>query len=718
MKLIIVESPTKTHTIKEILGDEYTVLASKGHIRDLSTKGRGGLGIDLENDFKPTYVIQDDKREVVKELIKAKEQAEEVILATDPDREGEAISWHIAEVLKLPVKTTKRLEFHEVTESAIKKAIENPRTIDINLVASQETRRIIDRIIGFKLSTLLKSKIKSRSAGRVQSVTLRCIVEKEKEINKFVQEEYYTITGKFLNNKIEAILKGYKDETKEIKYVEKEIQESDENLDVSKVKIKSLQEANDIIKSIPEKVVVSSFDTKDIKREPKPPFTTSTMQQYAFSIFGFSTKKTQAIAQKLYEGIKVDGKFKGLVTYIRTDSVNLSEEFVEKAKNKIIDEFGKEYVGHEQTIKSKQKVQNAHEAIRPSDLSFTPAMAKKHLTKDEYSLYKLIYTRAVASLMAPKIEQVTTLSLNGNNYIFEAKSSQNKFDGYSKLYGEYETYSKDTSIPQFEIGQEITKDELKAIQHFTKAPSRYTEGRIVKLMEEKGIGRPSTYGSTISTLSDRKYITIEDGTIHPTEQGCKTVDELVEYFNTFMDIDYTAKLENDLDEVVAGGSSRSDLLNNFCHTFFPLYDYAKTHMTKLMDTQTGDMCPVCGKPLVIKQGKYGSFVACSGFPSCKYIVKDEPKQLQETGEFCPLCGSPLVVRKNRRGQEFIGCSSYPKCTYIKAEKKEQKVLQVIKQCPECGGDLVVRQGRGKKKFLGCTNYPRCKYNEPYDEKSE
>lgn len=713
MKLIIVESPTKTHTIKQILGDDYIVEASYGHIRDLATTGKGGLGVDIEKDFKPTYEISPNKFTVIKNLKDQMKKCDEVILATDPDREGEAISWHIAEVLGLDIKKTKRLEFHEVTKSAILKALENPRTIDLNLVASQETRRIIDRIIGFKLSTLLKSRIKSRSAGRVQSVTLRFIVDREREIQKFVKEEYWTIKGFFANYRVDAILKGYKDANKEIKYVEKEIQVSDENVDVSKVKIRNKEEVDKILASLPDNFIVQDFETKTVKTKSKPPFTTSTMQQASFAQFHFSTKKTASIAQKLYEGVNINGEFKGLITYMRTDSERLSKEFTESAKTFIETRYGSEYVGEEHLQKSKQNVQNAHEAIRPTDLTLTPDSIKEFLSKDEYSLYSLIYSRALASLMSARQDDVTTLTLNGNNYLFEAKSYKAKFDGYSRIYKNYETYQDDSNLPTFEIGQTIKKDEIKSEQHFTKPPVRYTEGKIVKLMEEKGIGRPSTFASTISTLSERTYVEVKKGTLNPTDQGLMTVDELVKYFPPFMEANYTAQMETNLDQVVAGDASRSNLLTNFCNEFFPLYDYAVKHMEKVKDEEVGRNCPNCGKPLVIKEAKYGKFIACSGFPECNYIEK-KPLNIVEN-EKCPLCGSDLVYRKNRRGQDFIGCSNYPKCTYIKGSENNENET-VDKECPDCKtGHLVIKYYKGRA-FLGCSNYPNCKHTESYKPK--
>lgn len=709
MKLIIVESPTKTHTISQILGSDYQVEASLGHIRDLATTGKGGLGVDIENNFKAKYVIPADKKDVVKKLKKAMANADEVILATDPDREGEAISWHIAEVLGLPIETTKRLEFHEVTKSAILKAMENPRTIDMNLVASQETRRIIDRIIGFKLSTLLHSKIKSRSAGRVQSVTLKFLVDREKEIQAFQSEEYWTLAGLFNDEKVVATLKGYKDAEKEIKFVDREIETTNKSEeDVNKQKIGSQAEMEAIIAALPKEFKVKDLETKRVKSKSKSPFTTSTMQQAAFSQYHFSTKKTALIAQHLYEGKEINGTFKGLITYMRTDSERLSPEFVESANQYILDNYGEKYLGKIHKEKSSKNIQDGHEAIRPTDLSLTPEVLKPFLTKDELALYKLIYARALSSLMSNKEDDVTTLTLEGNGYLFEAKAYKSVFDGYSKVYGDYETYQKDSELPNLTVGSEIELDKTIPTQHFTKPPLRYTEGRIVRLMEENGIGRPSTYASTIATLEDRKYADVSKGTLTPTEQGILTVEKLSEFFPKFISASYTASMESDLDHVVAGDSSRNKLLKDFCDEFFPMYEHALQNMEKIKDKEVGRLCPMCGRPLIEKHSKYGMFVACSGFPQCKYIEKKEKEYVE--GRVCPKCGGRLVVKHSNRG-EFVACDNFPKCRYIEGNEKPQ--VEGGRICPKCGkGHMIVKHTKkGHISFLACSNFPECEYTE-------
>lgn len=698
MKLVIVESPTKCKTIGKYLGKDYKVMASVGHIRDLGTSGPGGLGVDVNNGFKPTYVICKDKGPIIKELKSACKKADEVLLATDPDREGEAIAWHLAQVLSLDVDSTKRLEFHEITKHALTKAIDNPRTIDMNLVASQETRRIMDRIIGFKLSYLLQKKIKSRSAGRVQSVTLKFIVDRENDIKNFIPEEYWTISGTFGSEKIKATLDSFNGKS---------------------IKVQTEDEANNIINNLPDLFKVASLVTEEKSHEPKPAFTTSTMQQEAFNQFKYSTKKTALLAQRLYEGVEIDGSPVGLITYMRTDSTRLSPEFIASAKSYINDKYGEKYCGHVHTGKSNKNIQDAHEAIRPTDLSLTPEYVKQFLHKDEYNLYALIYSRALASLMAARIEDVTTLKLDGNGYIFKAEATQQKFDGYSKIYGKFESSTKASELPAYQTGDSIAKIEINKEQHFTKAPARYTEAKIVKLMEEKGIGRPSTYSSTISTLSARKYVDIEKGVLSPTEQGGLTVNELVKFFPTFMDPSYTAQMETSLDSIVAGDSSRIDLLENFYSNFISLLDNAESKMEKVQDKQTGEVCPECGAPLVERHGKYGTFIACSSYPTCHYIkkeAKEEPKVAE--GKFCPRCGKPLVFRTGKDNKVFLGCSGFPKCRYVESleEPKKEEVVEEnnneeLIECPKCHeGHLVTKKSRFGT-FLGCSNYPKCTYTE-------
>ena len=691
MKLVIVESPTKCQTIKKYLGPNFNVVASCGHIRDLSTSGKGGLGIDVENDFKPTYVNSKDKAKIIRELIKNAKEADEVLLATDPDREGEAISWHLAELLHLDPKTTKRMEFHEITKPAVLKALENPRVIDMSLVESQETRRIIDRIMGFKLSTLLKRKIGSLSAGRVQSVVLKLITEREKEISTFISSEYWTIQGLF-DNKIEAKL-------------EHEV-------------IKNEQEADEILSKLPATFKVKEVNKKIRKTESKPPFTTSTLQQEAFAKCHFSTKKTAAVAQKLYEGLKIGSEQVGLITYMRTDSTRLSPEFVNNASSFIEKKYGKEYVGKASTKQNKGLVQDAHEAIRPTSLDYEPKAIKEYLTPDQYSLYSLIYKRAIASLMSEKVDEVTAVKLDGNGYIFKCDGVVNQFPGYSKIYESSDKPNDSKALPKLEEGQMLEATSLTKEQHFTQAPPRYSEAKLVKMMQELGIGRPSTYASTISTLYDRKYISQTKGIITPTEQGIETVDKLQQFFAPFMDVTYTANMEESLDEIVEGNNSRLNLLHSFYDTFEEYYEKALVQMDKALPKETGETCPKCGKPLVFKKSKFGEFIACSSYPECKYVKPKEEKKVEYLeGENCPKCGKPLVKRHSKKG-DFYACSGYPTCHYIKGQENDVKEEPVItdKKCPKCGAPLLLRKGKnGKSDFLGCSAFPRCKHIESVEK---
>lgn len=695
MKLVIVESPTKCHTIGRYLGEDYKVVASLGHVRDLSIKGKSGLGIDVENGFKPTYEIQPKQAKVVKELIKDSKSADEVIIATDPDREGEAIGWHLIEILGLDLKTTKRLEFHEITRTAIAEALNSPRHIDMNLVASQETRRILDRIIGFKLSTLLQSKIKSRSAGRVQSSSLKLIVDQEKEINSFIPEEYWTIETSLTNGKkkIKASLDG-------------------------SYKIKNEQEALDLENQISDIAKVIEIQKTRRVTESKPAFTTSTMQQEAFNRYKFSTKKTSIIAQKLYEGVQVDTEVVGLITYMRTDSTRLAPVFVEKAKNYILEHYGQAYVGKTKTSKSKAVIQDAHEAIRPTSLHRTPESIKQYLSNDEYKLYSLIYNRALASLMSARIDEITSVKFESNGVILKTSGVAKIFDGYSYILG-----SKDKEeikeLPIIEENEVFNVAKIEKEQHFTKAPARFSEAKLVKTMEEVGIGRPSTYASTIEILKARKYVSVDSGTLTPTEQGLKTDTVLEEYFPSLVDPSFTADMEKNLDNIVAGSESRLQLLENFYKNFMEKYDYAKEHMEKAKDEPSGNICPRCGSPLVYKNSRYGRFEACSNYPRCHYIVPKAKAEIPSDAPICPECGAPLVLRKNKKGQSFYGCSNFPKCHYVKGEndaapKKEEPPL-VVGKCPECGGDLIIKKGKYSK-FIGCSNFPKCHHMEKCSSK--
>lgn len=686
VKLVIVESPTKCHTIGKYLGADYKVMASLGHVRDLSTRGKSGLGIDIENGFKPLYEIQPKQVNVVNELKKNAKEAEEVIIATDPDREGEAIGWHLIELLGLDIENTKRLEFHEITRPAIMNALQYPRVIDMNLVASQETRRILDRIIGFKLSSLLQSKIKSRSAGRVQSSSLKLLVDQEKTINEFKPTEYWTIEIELSDGKntLKATIAN------------------DNN-------IKSQQEAEIIVNTLGKQANVIDIAKTKKKTESKAPFTTSTMQQDAFNNYKFSTKKTSLVAQKLYEGIQLENDTVGLITYMRTDSSRLSPQFIERAKNYISENYGNEYVGKTKIIKKNMAMQDAHEAIRPTSLTRTPESIKKYLTADEYKLYSLIYYRALASLMSAKIDDVTTITLQSNGIEFKISGYVEAFAGYAILFKEKKDEEK--VLPNLTINQLVDIVDVTTKQHFTKAPARFSEAKLVKTMEEVGIGRPSTYASTIEILKARKYVTVESGTLYPTEQGIKTDELLEEYFTNLVAPEFTAKMEKNLDEIVEGSESRVKLLQNFYDSFITQLEFAKAHIEKAKDELSGNICPECGSPLVFKNSKYGKFEACSNYPHCHYIVPKAKVEIPSDAPICPECGAPMLLRKNKKGQTFYGCSNYPKCNCIVEDKnaKETKV-EVVGKCPECGGDLIVKRGKYSK-FIGCSNYPNCHHME-------
>ena len=568
------------------------------------------------------------------------------------------------------------------------------------LVESQETRRIIDRLMGFRLSTLLQKKIKSQSAGRVQSVVLKYIVDREKEIKDFVPVEYWTIQSEFVNAskaKIVAELTSYKDKN---------------------IEIHSEEEALKIVSALPKDFTVKNVKSTTVKKEPKPPFITSTLQQEAFSRFHFSTKRTSTIAQKLYEGEEINGQTTGLITYMRTDSVRLSDEFIVSAKQYIETNFGKEYLGKGHIQKSNKNVQDAHEAIRPTDLSLTPEIARPYLSNEEYLLYSLIYQRAVASLMSAKKESTTTVVLTGNDYDFSASATLPLFDGYTRIYGENEEEKK-TKLPKdVKIGDSFESENVEKTQHFTKAPARYNEGKLVKLMQENGIGRPSTYSKIVSTLLDRDYVETQKGALVPTSQGILTAEKLEEYFPKYMDASYTAGMEDALDNIADGKTDRLELLTSFWNEFQKYYASAEEKMEKIQPKVVeGRVCPECGSPLVYRKGKYGEFIGCSNYPKCKYIDKQKEEAEVITDHVCPKCGHQLVKRKSKRG-EFVGCSNYPKCDYMEdlngkplvKEKKEVVIPEDAPLCPRCHtGHLIEKKSRWGKTFIGCSNYPKCRY---------
>lgn len=681
MKLVIVESPNKCHTISRYLGNGYEVLATVGHLRDLSTSGKGGFGVDLEHEFKPTYIISSGKYKVVNELKNAARKASDIYLATDPDREGEAIAWHLTQILGLDVNTTKRLEFHEITRVSIAEALEHPRTIDMDLVNSQETRRIIDRIIGFKLSNMIQKMIKSRSAGRVQSATLKIIADHDEEIAKFKPEPYWILNIDLNINK--SKIKANFEYFGEIKKIDNE----KTNAEISS--------------RIAEEAKVISVKKSFKLIESKPAFTTSTLQQEAYNTYHFSTKKTSSIAQQLYEGVEVNGEHTGLITYIRTDSTYLSDTYVSRAEAFIKEKFGPEYCGKRKVVKV-AGAQNAHEAIRPTSNHLTPEIAKKYLSTDQYKLYKLIYERALGSLMAPKKVNLQTVLFDSNGVVFKAEGSEQLFDGYTKLYSSEK--EELTKLPAIHEGDVFKINKVNNEMKMTEPPAYYTEAKVVKLMEEKKIGRPSTYASTIATLLKRKYVESTKGSIISTEIGKRTSHVLNKYFPNFVDVKYTAKMEDQLDSIQEGKASRYDILSEFYTSFTKEVDDAYKIMYADEDEQVGRDCPVCGAPLVRKKSKYGDFVGCSNFPECKYREKEE---LEFTGDKCPKCGKPLVYRTNKKNKRFVACSGYPKCDYI---QKEEVELAPVKTCPECGAPMVERH-HGKTTFLGCLNYPKCKHVE-------
>lgn len=644
--LVIVESPSKSRTIEKYLGNDYKVLSSKGHIRDLATKGKYGLGVDIDNHFAPTYELIKGKKKMVSELKKEVKAADMVYLATDPDREGEAISWHLKDELKIKDSDYERVVFNEITKDTVIKAFSKARKIDDDLVHSQETRRILDRIIGFRLSKLMQAKTGGKSAGRVQSVALKLIVDREREIQNFIKEEYWTIVAKF--NDFDASLEKYKDD---------------------KVELHNEIEADDVLNKLGNVFKIESVDKKDKKRSSKPPFITSTLEQEASIKLNFTSKKTMSLAQKLYEGIDLEDETVGLITYMRTDSIRLSDEYVKSAYKYIETKYGKEYLGIVKKSKKTENVQDAHEAIRPTSVNRTPESVKKFLTPDEFKLYSMIYKRALASLMKDAKSEQTTVILDNNNYKFKTTGSVIKFDGYLKVYGDYED-SEDAIIPPLDTYKSnvLVSNEIDKEQHFTKPKPRYTEAKLIKEMEELGIGRPSTYSKTMETIVERGYVKVEEKKFVPTEIGIETTDKLQEFFSDLINVKYTAKMEDDLDKIADGDLVGYNLLDKFYKEFEPMVKDAFDNMEKKKEEETGEMCPLCGNPLVVRSGKYGKFVACSNYPNCKYVKKKE-KLVVEICK-CPECDGMIVEKTTKKGKVFYGCNNYPKCKYATWNKPE------------------------------------------------
>ena len=669
--LVIVESPSKSKTIEKYLGKDFKVVSSKGHIRDLATTGKFGLGVDVEDGFKPNYIPIKGKKSVITELKKDVKDSDIIYLASDPDREGEAIAWHLKDSLGIKDSNYKRVLFNEITKDKVIDAINNPTVIDDNLVRSQETRRILDRIIGFRLSKLLQSKIGAKSAGRVQSVALKLIVDREREIDAFKAEEYWTITAKFKD--FDSNLSKYKNDD---------------------IKLNNEEEASEVLNNLADEYKVENIEKKEKNKKSKFPFITSTLQQEASTKLGFPARKTMSIAQKLYEGIDLGDETVGLITYMRTDSTRLSDDFVKPAMAYINEKYGKDYVGYIKQSKKKENVQDAHEAIRPTSVNREPTKVKQYLSADEFKLYSLIYKRTLASLMKDAKVNQTTVILDNNDYKFKTNGQILIFDGYLKVYKDYES-SEDKILPDMKVGEVLNTKDVEKEQHFTKPPARYTEAKLIKELEELGIGRPSTYATIIDTIKSRGYVDLVEKKFKPTDIGIETTDKLQEFFSDLINVEYTSNMEQELDDVADGKLVWNKVLEDFYKLFEPRVEKAFDDMEKKAPVETGEACPECGSPLVIRKGRYGEFTACSNYPECKYIKKEEV-EVKEIID-CPECGGKIVEKRTRKGKIFYGCNNYPKC------KTALWDLPTGEKCPECGSLLVE-----KNKKIKCS---KCEYEK-------
>lgn len=678
--LVIVESPTKSKTIEKFLGKNYTVVASMGHLRDLP---KSQFGVDVEQEFQPKYINIRKKGSLIKELKAKAKKADRILLATDPDREGEAISWHLAFILGIPEDEKCRVVFNEITKPAIQEAIKHPRKIDLDMVDAQQARRILDRIVGYKLSPLLWRKIrKGLSAGRVQSVAVKLISDREKEIQGFNPEEYWTLEVKL------------RDKPKVKSFLADLVKENDKKIKISDEKQAKKLEA----KLQKEKYEVTSVVYKERKRNPSAPFTTSSLQQAAVSKLGFTTKKVMMVAQQLYEGINIGKGAVGLITYMRTDSVRISETAQMEAKNYIEDAYGTDFYPAKPTVYStKSSAQDAHEAIRPADPSKTPASLMEYLSKDQLRLYALIWQRFIASQMKPAVFDTTSVEIQAGNLGLRTSGSVIKFEGFLAVYDKKDQDTeKEKFIPKLEKGQELLLDKvMPAEQHFTEPPPRYTEASLVKKLEENGIGRPSTYAPTINTILDRRYVEKEDKKFVPTELGELVVQMLKDHFKNIIDIDFSANMEKSLDDIAEGNVDKTKVLDEFYQPFAKTLEEAEEQIghVEIVPEVTDIPCEKCGKFMVVKQGRFGDFLACPGFPDCR----NAKPILKKIGVDCPLCGSQVVERKSKRGRKFFGCEKYPDCDFTSWDKPTDQ------RCEKCQGVLVEHQERSGKKILQCIN---------------
>ena len=692
--LVIVESPTKAKTITKFLGKDYVVKSSFGHVRDLP---KNKMGIDIEHDFSPQYVVSRDKLKVVKELKEAAKNTDDILFATDEDREGEAISWHLAHILDINEKKAKRIVFHEITKNAIIEALKNPRPLDLSLVDAQQARRILDRLVGYELSPFLWRKVaKGLSAGRVQSVAVRLVVEREREIQAFVAQEYWSL---------EAIFQAEKEQ-----FGAKLHSIGEKKLD--KFDLKNKEQVEKIIVDLKNAAYnVLSVEEKNAKRMPSPPFTTSTLQQEANNRLGFSAKQTMRLAQQLYEGVELGSEGSiGLITYMRTDSVNLSEKFLGEAKTVINDTFGAKYglaTPRAYTNRSKN-AQEAHEAVRPTEVARTPESVESFLDKNQFRLYDLIWRRALATQMAPAEVKATNINiLSDNKYLFRATGQHITFEGFLKLYPDK---SKDNLLPELKTGQKLDCLDLKPEQHFTEPPARYSDATLVKSLEEYGIGRPSTYAPTIATIEDRGYVERDEKKkLKPKEIAFIVNDLLVEHFAHVVDYKFTAEMEENLDQIALGKKAWQPVIKEFYVPFEENLKKKDKELNKkdIVEEKTDEVCEKCGSPMIIKTGRYGKFLACSGYPECKNIksLNGEGKPEPEiTGEKCEKCGSPMVKKVGRYGP-FLSCSAYPKCKNIKSIE-----VKINLKCPKCKeGDVIEKRTKRGKIFYGCNRYPKCDF---------
>ncbi len=691
-KLVIVESPAKAKTIQKYLGNGYDVIASMGHVRDLP---KSRLSVDVKNNFQPKYQVIKGKEKLVKELKSKAEKSDSVLLATDPDREGEAISWHLAYLLGLNIEDKNRVTFNEITKTGVSNGMEHPRSLDIDLVNAQQARRILDRLVGYKLSPFLSQKIRrGLSAGRVQSVAVRIIVDREKDINAFKPEEYWSIDAKFTPKGSRKVFGAsfYGDTD-------------------GKIEIKDKEQSDRILAGLDgADYAIDKVKSGKRKRSPAPPFTTSTMQQEASKLLGFQARRTMKAAQELYEGVDIKGMGAiGLITYMRTDSLRISEDAIRDAGDYILGRWGEKYLPKApRRYKSSANAQDGHEAIRPTVPSLSPDKVKESLTSDQYKLYTLIWRRFLACQMADCLQNTVKADIKAGKYIFKASGYTVAFDGFNVLYEDdkEEKEKKVGALPQLEDGMPLKLKEIAGNQHFTQPPPRYTEASLIKALEENGIGRPSTYATTISTITSREYVVRDGKSLKPTELG-ETVTKLMEErFPKIVNVKFTAQVENELDDIQRGKAGWVETLDHFYGDFDETLQKAKKDMEgvkiQLKEDVTDVICEKCGRHMVVKVGRYGKFLACPGYPECKNVKK----YVEDTGAECPACGGKIIVRRTKKGRTFYGCSNYPKCNFMTWDEPTNE------KCPKCGKTLFKKKGKHPKYY--CAT-PDCGYEKTEDE---